>query len=257
MGTFFFASVIYSDLLAFQTPEGALIAMLPNDVSMEFVRISPGKFMMGCSKGDLECFDNEKPAHLVQITHGYEIGKYEVTSVQWQAVMITRPLIAAGGDDSAVGFVTSGDADEFINRLNALNDGYKYRLPTEAEWEYAARAGSTGAYAGRSLDAIAWYGQNATGKPYPVGKKEPNAWGLFDTQGNVWEWVQDSYASDYYENTPTIDPKGPPSGQYRVLRGGSCFSNEEYARVSVRYFVGRSLQADFYGFRVVREATRD
>ena len=220
---------------------------------MEFVRIGPGEFMMGCSQGDIDCADDEKPAHLVRVTHEFEIAKYEVHETQWQAIMIAEPVIPARGDDSAVGFVSSADADEFIRRLNALNDGYKYRLPTEAEWEYAARAGTTEPYSGSPLSSIAWYGQNVPGKPYSVGLKQPNAWGLYDMEGNVWEWVQDWYDPEYYKHAPVDDPRGPSAGQYRVLRGGSCFSGAKLIRNSARYFIGLTLQMDFFGLRVVRE----
>jgi formylglycine-generating enzyme required for sulfatase activity len=238
--------------LAQQPP--ALINSLPNGVTMEFVRVPPGDFMMGCAPNDNQCFDNEKPAHRVRITRGFEIGKYEVTEAQWQAIMVTSPVVPVKGENNAVGFIGWAEAAEFISRLNARNDGYRYRLPTEAEWEYAARAGTTAPYAGTSLDAIAWYGQNATGKPYVVGQKQPNAWGLYDMHGNVWEWVQDWYDAGYYAGAPAVDPKGPPAGTYRVLRGGSSFSTTRFTRNSVRYFVGPTFSTDFYGFRTVREA---
>ena len=111
---------------------------------MEFVKIAPGEFIMGCSTGDNDCKADEKPAHRVQITKAFEIGKYEVTQAQWQAVMGSNPSTIKG-DDHPVETVSKNDAHDFLARLNARNDGYKYRLPTEAEWEYAARAGTTGA----------------------------------------------------------------------------------------------------------------
>src|SRR5580693_974434 len=121
-----------------------------NAVGMEFVRIAPGEFMMGCSTGDSECQADEKPVHRVQITKAFEIGKYEVTQAQWKAVMGSNPSTVKG-DDHPVETVSKNDATDFLGRLNARNDGYRYRLPTEAEWEYAARAGTKGALPG-SLD---------------------------------------------------------------------------------------------------------
>jgi formylglycine-generating enzyme required for sulfatase activity len=234
-----------------------LVASLPHGTSMEFVRIPPGEFMMGCSPGDNQCFDDEKPAHPVRITRGFEMAKYEVTEAQWQAVMVSSPLIIPPkGENYAYGFVGFALIQEFLDRLNARNDGYRYRLPTEAEWEYAARAGSTRPVAGSSLDEVAWYGQNVTGKPYLVGQKKPNAWGLYDMHGNVWEWVQDYYDARYYTPAAVSDPKGPASGQYRVLRGGSCFTDARRTRVSVRSFVGIPISPDFFGFRCVREPIR-
>src|SRR5207244_5431596 len=126
-----------------------------------------GEFMMGCSTGDIDCNDVERPQHRVQITKSFEIGKYEVTQTQWQAVMDSNPSTMKGGD-RPVETVTKIEAQDFLNRLNAQNDGYRYRLPTEAEWEYAARAGTAGPYAG-SLNDIAWYAGNSEDETHPVG----------------------------------------------------------------------------------------
>src|SRR5687767_1611201 len=137
-------------------------------VPMEFVRIEPGVFMMGCSQGDTKCFEREKPAREVRITKAFEIGKYEVTQSQWEQVMGSNPSEAKGAD-RPVEHVNWPRVQEFLERLNARNDGYRYRLPTEAEWEYSARAGTTGQYAG-SLDAMAWYDMNSDGETHPVGQ---------------------------------------------------------------------------------------
>jgi formylglycine-generating enzyme required for sulfatase activity len=150
--------------------QAALVASLPNGVSMEFVRIPAGEFAMGCSPGDSQCFDDEKPSHTVQITRAFEMGKYEVTEAQWQAVMVDPPFVPVTGQDYAYGLTGWITAQNFVDRLTARKDGYKYRLPTEAEWEYAARAGSKGPFEGPSLDAIAWFGQNVAGKPSLVGQ---------------------------------------------------------------------------------------
>ena len=211
---------------------------------MEFIRIQPGEFMMGCSRGDDECDDDEKEAHRVRITKVFEMGKYEVMQAQWQSVMETNPSRFTGAD-RPVELVSWNDAQQFLQKLNAKQDGYRYRLPTEAEWEYAARAGTKALYAG-SLDEMAWYGNNSGraaldadalwqtdesnygrrlsdngNQTHPVGQKQANAWGLYDMHGNVLEWVQDWYGEKYYGGSLQSDPAGPSSGQKRVLRGGS------------------------------------
>src|SRR5262245_14448983 len=258
-------------------------------VSMEFVKIVPGEFMMGCSVGDIDCNDDERPIHRVQITKPFEIGKYEVTQAQWQAVMASNPSTIKG-DDHPVETISKNEAHDFLNKLNARNDGYHYRLPTEAEWEYAARAGTTEPYAGR-LDEIAWYAGNSEDETHPVGKKKPNAWGLYDMQGNVRELVEDWYAADYYGRSPVADPTGPEVGQQRgfrrggprgdgprgfpgpeggpggrrggpiggrgqlpVMRGGGWDNPAPFVRISARYsYYGPTLRVSNVGFRVVRE----
>jgi formylglycine-generating enzyme required for sulfatase activity len=184
---------------------------------IEFVKILPGEFMMGCSSNDNACNDDEKPAHRVRITKAFEIGKFEITQAQWKAVMGANPSVMQG-DDRPVESISKGEAENFLNKLNALNDGYRYRLPTEAEWEYAARAGSTGAYAGK-LEDVAWYAGNSEDETHPVGKKKPNGWGLYDMEGNVREWVHDFYSANYYSTSPAEDPTGPAAGE-RGGRGG-------------------------------------
>ncbi len=189
-----------------------LVAQNRSAPNIEFVAIQAGEFMMGCSADDTQCNADEKPAHRVQITKSFEMGKFEVTQAQWQAVMGSNPS-AMKGDDRPVETVSKDDAHEFLGRLNARNDGYRYRLPTEAEWEYAARAGTTGTFAGK-LDDIAWYGGNSEDETHPVGKKKPNAWGLYDMEGNVREWVEDLYNANYYATSPAADPTGPAAGQF-------------------------------------------
>jgi formylglycine-generating enzyme required for sulfatase activity len=174
---------------------------------MEFVTVSPGEFMMGCSNGDADCKPDENPRHRVQITKSFEIGKYEVTQAQWVALMQTNPS-GGKGDSRPVDTVSKIEAQDFIAKLNARNDGYRYRLPTEAEWEYTARAGTGSSYAG-PLGEVAWYADNSEDESHPVGEKKPNAWGLYDITGNVREWVSDFYSDSYYSVSPTVDPTGP------------------------------------------------
>jgi formylglycine-generating enzyme required for sulfatase activity len=222
---------------------------------IEFVQIQPGEFTMGCSPGDAECQSDESPAHRVRITKAFQIGKYEVTQEQWQAVMGSNPSHFKGAT-LPVETVSWDDIQGFLQRLNARNDGFRYRLPTEAEWEYAARAGTRDKYAGASaLRDVAWYGGNFGDQPHPVGQKRPNAWGLYDMLGNVWEWCQDWYEPFYYSTSPQADPTGPSSSVYGpIIRGGSWGSGAWYARVSDRggseLGVVRGVNG---GFRCVRE----
>jgi formylglycine-generating enzyme required for sulfatase activity len=219
--------------------------------SMEFVRIPAGEFQMGCSPGDTACDADEKPAHRVQITKAFEMGKYEVTQAQWEAVMGTNPSKFKGAD-RPVESVSWDDAQEFLKRLNARQDGYRYRLPTEAEWEYAARVGSSEKQTG-PLDAVAWYDGNSGNQTHPIGQKQANGWGLYDMQGNVWEWCQDFYDENYYQSSPAQDPQGPSSRLGRVLRGGSWNYDPRGGRVSGRNGGTLDDRNGGIGFRWVRE----
>ena len=228
------------------------LAQQPVD-QMQFVRVSPGEFMMGCSDGDNDCGDEEKPAHRVRITKAFEIGKYEVTQAQWESVM-GENYSEFKGANRPVEHVSWLDAQEFLRRLTSKQDGYRYRLPTEAEWEFAARAGTTGPYPGEP-DEIGWYTETSGAQTHPVGQKKPNPWGIHDMSGNVWEWTEDWYDVTYYRSSPAIDPKGAPSGRYHTLRGGSWVDQALNARVSKRDYFADA--ADFHiGFRCVRESTR-
>ena len=151
--------------------------------------------------------------------------QYAVTQAEWEAMMMNNPNHFKGAT-LPVDDVSWEDAQKFIDKLNNIYSSYQYRLPTEAEWEYACRAGSTGDYAG-DLDNMGWYWKNSDSKTHPVGQKQPNAWGLYDMHGNVYEWCQDQYISQYYASSPIIDPQGPiidpqgPSlGVFKISRGG-------------------------------------
>ena len=187
----------------------------------------------------------------MRITKTFELGKYEVTQAQWEAVMESNPSEFKGGD-RPVERVSWNDAQEYLSKLTARNDGYRYRLPTEAEWEYAARAGTAGDTT-RNLDSLAWYHGNSGGQTHPVGQQQPNAWGLYDMLGNVWEWCQDWYDANYYGNSPTEDPRGPSSGSNRVLRGGSWSGGAGVVRVAYRDGGSPDSRTDGIGFRCVRE----
>ena len=191
---------------------------LPGGVTMEFAWCPPGTFMMG-SPSNEENRGNDEAQHRVTLTKGFWLGKYEVTQKQWQSVMGSNPS-SFKGDNRPVEQVSWNDCQEFIQKMNALvNCGA--RLPTEAEWEYACRAGTTGAYAG-DLNDMAWYYSNSGQSTHDVGTKQANAWGLHDMHGNVWERCQDWKGSYVGDET---DPKGPASGVYHVMRGGSYRSD--------------------------------
>ncbi len=221
-----------------------------NSIGMEFVKIPNGSFMMGSPTSEIGSSNDERPQHQVTISKNFYLGKYEVTQGQWKAVMGNNPSHFSGCDDNCpVENVSWEDAQEFIKRLNGKGEG-TYRLPTEAEWEYACRSGTTGAYSG-SLDEMGWYDKNSGDKTHPVGQKKANAFGLYDMHGNVWEWTADWYES--YSSGSVTDPTGASSGSDRVLRGGSYSWDDISLRSANRTFVSPSHRNDDWGFRVVRE----
>jgi len=235
-----------------------------------FVRIEPGSFMMGSPAGEAGRSDNES-LHRVTITRPFSLQVTEVTQGQYRALMSINPSkFSSCGDDCPVEQVSWREAAAYANALSRMDglpecytgDEFKglsckgYRLPTEAEWEYAARAGSTGARHG-NLDAIAWYRSNSGGKTHPVGKKQPNAWGLYDMIGNVWEWTNDWYEKNY--SGSATDPTGPVGGSERVNGGGGSWNfDASYCRSARRG--GSVPDSRFYtlGFRLARslETTR-
>lgn len=236
------------------TANGSTPVSTANTTPMAFVRIVPGIFTMGCSPNDFQCTSIERPAHRVTLSKPFEIGKYEVTQGQYQSVMGTNPSHFKGDGSLPVEQVSWNDAQEFLNRLNAKRDGYHYRLPTEAEWEYAARAGTTASIAG-NVDAIAWHEGNSGSKTHPVGQKQPNAWGLHDMLGNVCEWVED-LAALYSADTQT-DPKGSSTRRdVRMMRGGSWADPARNARLSYRLDMGAMDRYFSGGLRLVRETVR-
>jgi formylglycine-generating enzyme required for sulfatase activity len=218
--------------------------------NMQFVTIPAGEFMMGCSPGDSYCNSDESPRHRVRIAKSFEMGVYEVTQAQWGAVLGGNPSHFKG-ETLPVETISWNDIQQFLARLNERNDGYRYRMPTEAEWEYAARAGSTDKYAGGVLDETAWYVDNSSSKTHPVGEKKPNAWGLYDMLGNVSEWCQD-WLGDYPNDTVT-DPTGPSSGSQRGIRGGSWWDRTWFLRVSRRDAYTPGTKYRYVGFRCVRD----
>ncbi|MDR1242621.1 MAG: formylglycine-generating enzyme family protein [Deltaproteobacteria bacterium] len=224
-----------------------------NSIGMEFILIPSGSFTMGTDKDFEDASDDERPQHRVSISKPFYLGKYEVTQAQWTAVMGNNPS-KFKGRRNPVEQVSWDDAQDFIQRLNQQEGHARYRLPTEAEWEYAARAGTTGVYPSGddaySFGRYAWHRDNSRWTTHPVGQKQPNAWGLHDMHGNVWEWVQDWYGERYYSDSPGVDPTGPSSGSDRVERGGSWLNAAEHCRSANRINrapVNRSL---IIGFRL-------
>jgi formylglycine-generating enzyme required for sulfatase activity len=199
---------------------------------------------MGCSASDSECYSDEKPAHLVTLKKGFWLGQTPVTQVAYQRVIGSNPSHFRG-EQLPVERVSWTQAKAYCEAVGG-------RLPSEAEWEYAARAGSDAPRYG-DLNAIAWYSKNSDGKTHDVGQKQANQWGLHDMLGNVWDWVEDRYDVQYYGQSPSENSTGPASGQTRVVRGGSWSDGPRYLRSSVR--VG--LEPDFgygdVGFRCARE----
>ena len=240
----------------------------PKD-GLTYVWIPPGSFQMGCSPADSGCDGDEKPAHTVTITRGFWMGQTEVTQAAYQRVVGTNPSTFRG-DRRPAEQVSWDDANAYCAAVGM-------RLPREAEWEYAARAGRRASRYGH-LDAIAWYADNsgkqridstalwqsdrsnyftkvvANGnRTHEVGQKQPNAWGLYDMLGNVWEWVADWYDANYYSQSPSQRPSGPSSGQERTLRGGSWLDLARFSRVSNRLRSAPGNRNGIVGFRCVGE----
>jgi formylglycine-generating enzyme required for sulfatase activity len=215
----------------------------PND-GQKYVWIPPGTFKMGCSAGDNECASNEKPAHSVTITKGFWLGQTPVTQAAYQRVIGNNPS-RFSGEQLPVETVTWTQARAYCEAMGG-------RLSTEAEWEYAVRAGSDAPRYG-DLDAIAWYEGNSEGKTHEVGLKQANRWGLHDMLGNVWEWVEDWYDEKYYEKSPSTDPSGPALRKFRVVRGGSWSDESRDLRSSYRGRVEPVSRIVVIGFRCARE----
>ena len=220
-----------------------------NSVGMEFVLVPAGQFRMGSTSDDAG--ENEKPLTEVSISRAFYIGKYEVTQKQWEKVMGTNPSDFKGCPDCPVEQVSWNDAQAFVRTLNVMEDSKRYRLPTEAEWEYAARGGTGGDRYGAELDAIAWYNKNCNERPHKVGKKAPNAFGLYDMLGNVYEWVQDRKGP--YAGGKATDPKGPARGKLRMIRGGSWETGAKSCRAPHRLDASPGFRIHAVGLRILME----
>jgi len=244
--------------------------VIENFLAMRFVRVPAGEFIMGAGDaagvrqqdtkpgtGDVR---DEAPAHRVVISAPFYLGETEVTQGVWLKVMENRPGPAdswSGPDWERlpVTAISWYMAARFVEELNTLDHDYHYRLPSEAEWEYAARAGSTGLWPVKykELKDYAWFINNSGDVPHPVATRKPNAFGLYDMLGNVWEWVADWYATDSYARSATTDPAGPPDGVARVRRGGSWHCEANLIRPGYRSADTPDTAWSVLGFRVVAE----
>lgn len=233
-------TIVYFPISHWQLPHG-----------LETVTVPAGCLDMGCGEWTDSCNDDERPLHRVCLT-AFQIGRYEVTQAQWIGMMGYNPAFFKDDDRLPVENVSWEDAQNFIQRLNRMT-GCQYRLPSEAQWEYAARSGGRPEkYAGGSdLDGLGWYADNSRGKTHPVGGKPPNGLGIHDMSGNVWEWCHDWYAGDYYRNSSEQDPVGPVDGPFRVLRGGSWLVSAEGCRAAARGGSGPGNRNQYFGFRLV------
>ncbi len=236
-------------------PSGRIVSIVTDSsgdvIFADMVKVEGGTFTMGAtSEQGKDAYDNEKPAHQVTLSD-YYIGKYEVTQELWTAVMGSNPS-SFTGTNLPVETVSWNDCQQFIDRLNSMT-GLRFRLPTEAEWEYAARGGNKSKgykYSGsNNVKEVAWYEKNSGSGTHAVGTKQPNELGIYDMSGNVWEWCSDWYGS--YSSSSQTNPTGPFSGSRRVLRGGSWYDAARGCRVSYRGSISPSSRADDIGFRLV------
>ena len=214
--------------------DDAITIPVKDGICIEMVKVEAGTFMMGATSEMKDPYDWEKPVHQVTLTNDYYMGKYEVTQALWQVVMGSNPS-KYKGDNLPVEMVSWNECQEFISKLNSMT-GRKFRLPTEAEWEYAARGGKKSRsyqYSGSSnISDVAWYDGNSGSKTHPVGTKQANELGIYDMTGNVWEWCSDWYG--FYSSSSQTNPTGADSGSSRVFRGGSWYGNARYCRLSFR-----------------------
>ncbi len=238
--------------------------------SQKFIKIEAGEFMMGTQNFDslakevkpdkLDHLKKELPAHRVKITKPFYLADTEVTQGLWYELMDSQPGKAKRwerGDwkELPVSRVSWQSVHEFIAVVNELDEQYRFRLPTEAEWEYAARAGTNGLrpFDYDEMSDYAWFRKSSKNKPMPVGMLKPNDWGLYDMIGNLWEWVEDSFDADYYKVSPSIDPQGAELSIRKSMRGGSYHCTPERVRAGIRgsYVEHRSLSV--LGFRLAAE----
>ena len=238
-----------------KSPPKELSFDLGKGVKLEMVLIPAGEFKMGSPDSAKEANYWEKPQHRVRITKPFYLGKFAVTQEQWEAVMGNNPS-KFKGPKNPVETVSWEDCQKFLDKLNAKvgSKHGKFVLPTEAQWEYASRAGSTTRYYfgddEKQLGEYAWYLPNSGNKSHPVGEKKPNAWGLYDMHGNVWGWCQDWYKDVYYKESPVDDPPGPTGGSNRMVRGGSWLCPAWFCRSADRSYFEPGFRDPILGLRV-------
>ncbi len=243
-----------------------------NYLGMDFIYVQPGTFLMGSPSSSQDARTNEIPQHKVTISKPFYMAKYEVTQAQWEAVMginpydlpRSNPFYRIPGMKERIthpnhpATISWEDAQKFVQKLNEKEHTAKYRLPTEAEWEYVARAGTSSTYFfgehSEELSEYAWYGEDfSIGGSHAIGMKKPNPWGFYDIYGNVWEWVQDYYSDDYYQHSPEFDPKGPDTGDGHVVRGGSWHVTASGWNSTIRKEYDTDYRGISIGFRLVRD----
>jgi formylglycine-generating enzyme required for sulfatase activity len=239
---------------------------------MKLKLIPAGEFLMGSGAADKWAKDREKPQHRVNITKPFSLGIYPVTQDEYEQVVGENPSKFKGDGRHPVDNVSWFDAVNFCNCLSEQEDlkpyykiggetvsvvgGTGYRLPTEAEWEYACRAGTMTKWSFGDDESLltqyAWYKVNSGSEPHAVGELKPNSWGMYDMHGNIREWCWDWYDDEYFQHSPSADPNGPSSGEYRVLRGGSCYTRSAWVR-SAQHLYEKPARGSFnFGFRPSR-----
>ncbi|MDD2715025.1 MAG: formylglycine-generating enzyme family protein [Candidatus Wallbacteria bacterium] len=230
---------------------GEITVDLPEEQKLLMVWIPAGSFVMGSPENEPDRGFTEGPQHPVSISRGFYLGKFQVTQAQWLSVMDTNPSCFAGMD-LPVENISFDDCLEFIENLNRITNR-EFRLPTEAEWEYACRAGSTSAYCwGDSMDDdYCWHAGNSDNRTHAVGGRKPNAWGLHDMSGNVEEWCQDWFGE--YSDSPAIDPAGPVEGMGRVFRGGGFCMEAANCRSAERDYYPPDFFCNELGLRLIAE----
>lgn len=236
------------------TPLDPKMVELLKSIEDKMVKVDGGNFTMGCViVQDTECYAQEKPRHIVTL-NTYYIDKFDITQKEWKAVMGTSPAAKYCADCPVVN-VTWFEAQEFINKLNQMSNK-NYRLPTEAEWEYAAKGGNKShgyKYAGgNEARTVAWYDSTISKTVHPVGQMAPNELGLFDMSGDVWQWCSDWFNDKYYSTSPSSNPTGPARGTTRCVRGGSWWGPMRDCRVANRDQFPPESKDDDVGFRIVR-----
>lgn len=238
----------YDDVIEDEVGENRTFTV--NGVSFTMVAVKGGTFTMGATSEQTGAYSDESPTHLVTLSD-YYIGETEVTQELWQAVMGSNPSYFTGNLQRPVEEVSWNDCQTFITKLNALT-GETFSLPTEAEWEYAARGGNKAQgylYSGsNTIGDVAWYTSNSSSTTHPVKTKQANELGIYDMSGNVWEWCADWYGS--YSSSAQTDPVGPSSGSNRVLRGGSWYRNATSCRVAYRSYNTPTYVHNYYGLRL-------
>jgi len=232
---------------------GVFVGFVVDGIEYRMRWIAPGQFLMGSPAGEEGRFEDEGPRHEVTISRGFWLGETPVTQALWEAVMGSNPSDFKG-PERPVEMVSWDDSQQLCAQLEALVPGIALRLPSEAEWEYACRAGTTGpTYAGagkQALDRIAWWSGNSEGQTHPVREKQPNAWGLHGMLGNVWEWCSDRHGP--YSSESAADPSGPVQGVPRVFRGGGWFCDAGFVRAAYRGAYHPVYRLDDLGFRLAR-----